>query len=102
MRVCSYIHSSLGRVCWLQSQWRGYKQKKAYQDRLAYLRSHRDEVVKVWVPGGLPQQGGMPVWHVPYTWAPPHSWAPCRSSPWPGCTKLESATEIASNISETT
>ncbi|GAB1292261.1 Ras GTPase-activating-like protein IQGAP1 [Apodemus speciosus] len=28
-------------------QWRGYKQKKAYQDRLAYLHSHKDEVVKI-------------------------------------------------------
>uniref|UniRef100_A0A670KK07 IQ motif containing GTPase activating protein 1 n=1 Tax=Podarcis muralis TaxID=64176 RepID=A0A670KK07_PODMU len=29
------------------SQWRGYKQRKAYQDRLKYLEAHKDEAVKV-------------------------------------------------------
>uniref|UniRef100_A0A670KMJ3 IQ motif containing GTPase activating protein 1 n=1 Tax=Podarcis muralis TaxID=64176 RepID=A0A670KMJ3_PODMU len=31
----------------LGSQWRGYKQRKAYQDRLKYLEAHKDEAVKV-------------------------------------------------------
>lgn len=30
-----------------QSQWRGYKQRKAYQIRLDYLRAHKDQVVKI-------------------------------------------------------
>uniref|UniRef100_A0A674GCZ5 IQ motif containing GTPase activating protein 1 n=1 Tax=Taeniopygia guttata TaxID=59729 RepID=A0A674GCZ5_TAEGU len=31
----------------IQSQWRGYKQRKAYQIRLDYLRAQKDQVVKI-------------------------------------------------------
>uniref|UniRef100_A0A8C6QZX3 Ras GTPase-activating-like protein IQGAP1 n=1 Tax=Nannospalax galili TaxID=1026970 RepID=A0A8C6QZX3_NANGA len=45
----NFLKKQIPAITCIQSQWRGYKQKKAYQDRLAYLHSHKDEVVKcIW------------------------------------------------------
>lgn len=43
----NFLKKQIPAITCIQSQWRGYKQKKAYQDRLAYLRSHKDEVIKI-------------------------------------------------------
>ncbi|OXB77566.1 UNVERIFIED_CONTAM: hypothetical protein H355_002875 [Colinus virginianus] len=42
----SFLKKQVPAITCIQSQWRGYKQRKAYRIRLDYLRAHKDQVVK--------------------------------------------------------
>ncbi|KAM6060300.1 LOW QUALITY PROTEIN: ras GTPase-activating-like protein IQGAP1 [Theristicus caerulescens] len=43
----NFLKKQVPAITCIQSQWRGYKQRKAYQIRLDYLRAQKDQVVKI-------------------------------------------------------